>query len=184
MFCSSGCKSEQLAYYFCKKHGAHKEIQLMSNNTIVKVKVEQLSKFGYKDSEGFVSYSKNLTDHDKALVVPGAEFEAELYTAPSGARYLNKIVARAAHVAAPKAAVSDVNPPVDQERARKFTPKFTKKADDSMSKEEWAAKDQRISRQGVIQAAVIALAPVVSLEQLPEEAVKLATEMLKFVNPS
>src|ERR1700690_1264616 len=191
MFCSSGCKSEQLAYYFCKKHGAHKEIQLMSNNTIVKVKVEQLSKFGYKDSEGFVSYSKNLTDHDKALVVPGAEFEAELYTAPSGARYLNKIVARAPHVQVSKPVANENGNPGEQSeskpdtaRAKRFTPKFEKKADNSMSKEEWAAKDQRISRQGVIQAAVIALAPVVSLEQLPEEAIKLATEMLKFVNPS
>lgn len=76
-------------------------------------------------------------------------------------------------------------PTVDTERAKKFTPKFTKKEDtnNSMSKEEWAQKDQRISRQGVIQAAVIALAPVVSLEQLPSEAVKLATAMLEFVNP-
>ena len=159
----------------------------MANNTVVKVTVVQLTKFGYKDAEGFVSYSKNLTDHDKALVVPGAEFEAELYTAPSGARYLNKIVARAPHVQvtkAVKAPVTDVNTPVDQERARKFTPKFTKKEDNSMSKEEWAAKDQRISRQGVIQAAVIALAPVVSLEQLPEEAYKLAEAMLAFVNPA
>ena len=158
----------------------------MNSNVIVKVKVEKLTKFGYADGEGYVSYSKNLTDHDKALIVPGAAFEAEIYTAPSGARYLNKVVARSAAVVAPKAQeltppVTDVTPPVDTERAKKFMPKFTKKSDDTMSKEEWAAKDQRISRQGVIQAAVIALAPVVSLEILPEEAVKLATKMLEFV---
>src|SRR6202142_2828405 len=155
----------------------------MAINQVVKVTVEALTKFGYKANGKFVNYSKNLPEADKARVVPGAMFEAEYYIADSGKEYLNKIVAVAP--TQPKAApVTDINPPVDQERARKFTPKFTKKADDSMSKEEWAAKDQRISRQGVIQAAVIALAPVVSLEQLPEEAVKLATEMLKFVNPS
>jgi hypothetical protein len=169
----------------------------MANNTIVKVAVLELSKFGYKDANGYVNYSNNCTDHDKGLVVPGASFEAELYTAPSGARYLNKIVARASHVEAPKAqaAVTDFNPPVDVERAKKvidaaqgkrpaFTPKFTKEkpVDNTMSKEDWANKDQRISRQGVIQAAVIALAPTMTVEVLFDEADKLATQMLEFVN--
>lgn len=156
----------------------------MGANVVVKVNVEKLTKFGYADSDGYVSYSKNLTDHDKSLVVPGASFEAEIYTAPSGSRYLNKIVARAGHVEAPKAVESQAAAAsVDTERAKKFTPKFNKPAavDNSMSKDEWAAKDTRISRQGVIQAAVIALAPVVSLEMLPAAAKKLASEMLEFV---
>lgn len=152
----------------------------MAITQVVKVKVEELSKFGFKANGRYVGLSKQLPEADKTRLVPGAEFEAEYYVADSGKEYLNKILGMKA--------VTDVTPPVDTERAQKFTPKefkpkFTKKADDSMSKEEWAAKDQRISRQGVIQAAVIALAPVVSLEQLPVEAVKLAISMLEFVNP-
>ncbi len=61
------------------------------------------------------------------------------------------------------------------------TPKYAPKSD-TMSKEEWASKDLRISRQGVIQAAVQAVAPLVSLELLYPEAEKLALQMLDFVN--
>jgi len=159
----------------------------MSQTTVVKVKVEELSKYGFKANGRYVNYSKQITEADKARVVPGAEFEAEYFVSDSGKEYLNKIVARSPKVDAPKVetpkAATEAKPNVDSDRAKRFTPKFNKEKapDNSMSKEEWAAKDQRISRQGVIQAAVIALAPVVSLDVLPEEAVKLATEMLKFV---
>jgi len=166
----------------------------MPNRTIEKVEVESLTKWGYKDVEGFVNFSKTLSENDRAAVVPGAKFEAEIYMSdptekyPQGTRYLNKIVARTAKVEVPKKpAVTDVTPPMDQERTKRFTPKFKKSeaapTSAGLTKEEWAMKDQRISRQGVIQAAVIALAPVVSLEQLPDEAMKLATQMLEFVNP-
>lgn len=157
----------------------------MAQTTIVKVKIQELSKYGFKANDRYVGLSKNLSESDKTKLVPGAEFEAEFYIADSGKEYLNKVLS-AIPAKTVNTVVTDVTPPVDQERAKRFTPKFTKKAstDNGMSKEEWAAKDQRISRQGVIQAAVIALAPVVSLEQLPTEAVKLAIRMLEFVNPS
>lgn len=156
----------------------------MSNNVVVKVQVEALSKFGYKDAEGYVSYSKNCTDHDKALVVPGAAFEAEIYTAPSGARYLNKIVARSAHVEAPKATATvpaatlnklPVSP--DTERAKKFTPKYEKKADTTsagLSKDEWLEKDKRITRCGNIQVAVQVMGDF-------DKAVELANKMFSYV---
>lgn len=152
----------------------------MAQNTVVKVKVEELTKYGFKANGHYVNYSKNLSEADKAKVVPGAELEAEYYVADSGKEYLNKVLAQNLGVVV---SVADTAPKVDTERAKKFTPKFEKKAalDNTMSKEEWAAKDQRISRQGVIQAAVIALAPVVSLEQLSVEAIKLAETMLTFV---
>lgn len=153
----------------------------MASTVKEKIVVSELSKFGFKVGQEYVNYSKKLPEADKTKVVPGAEFEAELFVADSGKRYLNKILAS---VAAAGVATPAVAPVVDAERAKRFTPKFQKKdsTDSSMSKEEWAAKDQRISRQGVIQAAVIALAPVVSLEKLEGEAVKLATAMLSFVN--
>lgn len=167
----------------------------MSNVTVVKVKVDELSKYGYKANGKFVNYSKQLSDSDKARVVPGAEFEAEYFVADSGKEYLNKIVSPIQTRAEQDRVIAaiDVNKlpnlpngvvKPDTERAKRFTPKFTKKEtpDNTMSKQEWAEKDQRISRQGAVQASAIALAPVVSLEQLPEEMVKLATAMLAFVN--
>ena len=160
----------------------------MAQTVVVKVTIEELSKYGFKANGKYVGLSKQLSDADKARLVPGASFEAEYYVADSGKEYLNKIIGNAVAFPAkaveqPKAATTSV---VDTARAKKFTPSFTKKADAisaGLSKDEWAAKDQRISRQGVIQAAVIALAPVVSLESLPEEAIKLAEIMLIFVNP-
>ena len=93
---------------------------------------------------------------------------------------MNKIVARTAKVEVPKKA--DVVATIaDTARAKRFTPKFEKKKDEAMTRADWDAKDLRISKQGAVQAAVIALAPVVSLEMLPEEAIKLATKMLEFV---
>jgi hypothetical protein len=165
----------------------------MSKREIVNVSVVDLTKYGFKDAAGYVSWSKDISENDKAAVVPGAIFEAEYYVSDKGTRYLNKIVKRTDKVDAPRtAAVSSEAPKpdverakkVDDDRARRFTPKYEKKGavDNTMSKEEWAAKDQRISRQGVIQAAVIALAPVVALDKLEEEAVKMATAMLAFVN--
>ena len=154
----------------------------MAQTTVVKVKIQELTKYGFKANDRYVGLSKNLSEADKTKLVPGAELEAEFYIADSGKEYLNKIVGQTMPSTQPKGAATP-STAVDVERAKRFTPKFTKKKtpDNSMSKEEWAAKDQRISRQGVIQAAVIALAPVVSLDILPEEAKKLATSMLEFV---
>jgi hypothetical protein len=159
----------------------------MATVQIVKVKVDALTKYGFSANGRYVGLSKQLPEADKARIVPGAEFEAEYYVADSGKEYLNKILAvTKALIEGTKRkseAVTDVNPPVDQERAKKFTPKFTKTAatDNSMTRADWDAKDQRISRQGVIQAAVIALAPTVSNEILFESARALAEQMLAFV---
>ena len=164
----------------------------MATTQIVKVKVEALSKYGFKANDRYVGLSKNLSEADKTKLVPGAEFEAEFYIADSGKEYLNKIITMTmpdGHVSLAEDVTVRVTP-VDTERAVKNTPrefkaKFEKKdaaISAGLSKDEWAAKDRRISRQGVIQAAVIALAPVVSLELLPLEAVNLAKTMLNFVN--
>jgi hypothetical protein len=159
----------------------------MSNRTIKKVVVQELTKWGYKDASGYVNFSKTLSENDRAAVVPGAEFDAEIYLSdptdkyPNGTRYLNKIVAQTAKVKVnkPAASVSDFNPPVDTARAKKFTPKFEKKTDAltsaGLSKDEWAAKDRRISRQGCIQVAV-------QVQADWDQAVELANKMLEFVN--
>jgi hypothetical protein len=149
----------------------------MANTTVVTVTVEELSKYGFKANGRYVGLSKQLSETDKAMIVPGATFEAEFYVADSGKEYLNKIIA--------SKAVAKAEPKADVERAKRFTPKYAKKADSTsagLTKDEWQAKDTRISRQGVIQAAVQAIAPLVSLENVFEESEKLANQMLDFVN--
>jgi len=147
----------------------------------VNVEVKELTKWGFKDQAGFVSLSKKLSESDKSKLVPGSSFTGEYYIADSGTRYLNKILSK---IESPVVKTQDNIDMTDKDRAKRFTPKFNKAAalDNTMSKEDWANKDQRISRQGVVQAAVIALAPVVSLDTLFDEADKLATQMLEFAN--
>lgn len=158
----------------------------MAQTTVMRVKVVELSKYGFKTPAGtYMGLSKQFKD--QAKLVPGAEFEAEVYIADSGKEYLNKIIS-ATNNAAPTQAVAPSSVPVtstakaDTDRTKRFTPKFQKK-DDAMSREDWDRKDQRISRQGVIQAAVIALAPTMATEGLFKAAEELATKMLGFVNP-
>ncbi len=154
----------------------------MASTTIVKVTVEALSKFGFKANGKYVNYSKQFNEADKAKVIPGAELEAELYIADSGKEYLNKVLSTSFTHAPVEAAA----PVIDMARAKRFTPSFKKAAapDNSMSKEEWKMKDERISRQGLLQSAFIALAPVVSLDRLFVEASKLADKGLEYVNKS
>ena len=151
----------------------------MSAITVMKFKVKSLSKFGFfaEGLEKGVYYSKKLDEKTKVQIVPGVEFEGELFTSDTGGMYLNKVNSFAVIKVTPK-----VESKQEIKSEVKVKPVYKAKEDTSMSKDEWAAKDTRISRQGLIQACVIALAPVVSLELLPEEAKKLATEMLKFVN--
>lgn len=145
----------------------------MAQTTVVKVKVQELTKYGFKANDRYVGLSKNLSEADKTRLVPGAEFEAEYYVADSGKEYLNKIVGQ---VSTAKPSETTVTKPA-------FKPKYQKKDDSGLSKEEWAAKDVRISRQGCIQAAVNALAATAgNVEQLFDDAAMLADKMLAYVN--
>lgn len=160
----------------------------MASTEIIKVKVQELSKYGFKANDRYVGLSKQLKEADKTRIVPGAEFDAEFYVADSGKEYLNKILSQSA-TAQVAATPLTITPVVDTERAKKFTPKpfvakFQKKDDIStgLSKDEWAQKDRRISRQGCIQAAVHALGPVMAGDGLFEAAKTLADQMLAYVN--
>lgn len=154
----------------------------MPSTQVVEVAVAELTKFGYKDAAGYVSYSKKLSDGDKLKVVPGAKFEAEYYVADSGTRYLNKVfktLQKADPVKVEKPiAVSPSNP-----KPLTVTPVAKVVADSPMTRQDWDAKDQRISRAGVIQAAVKAVAHFSSdTTDLFANAVALANDMLEFVN--
>ena len=69
-----------------------------------------------------------------------------------------------------RAATSQKELPAKQTKAPSV-----KAIDSNMSKEEWASKDRRISRQGCIQIAV-------QVTSTFNEAVKFADQMLEYVN--
>ncbi len=130
-------------------------------------KVESIGKFGFV-ADG-KKYRYDEVSINRASIVPGAEVEFNtvgqdmVAMAPSGAVALANDLITAA---------------VDTERARKFTPKYVKVEETKsagMSKDEWAQKDRRISRQGCIQVAVQVMSDF-------EAAKELAEKMLEFVN--
>jgi hypothetical protein len=156
----------------------------MPKREVVEVQVAELTKWGYKDATGFVSYSKTIAEGDKALVVPGASFTAEYYVSDSGTRYLNKIVASDPKVkvrkVVAKPVVLAVAKPVGKAEAKP-------ESKGEMTRSDWDAKDRRISRQGCIQAAVQAVgnnraAFDISIADLFNDAEMLANKMLEFVN--
>jgi len=136
----------------------------MANTQVVKVKVEELTKYGYKANGKFVNYSKQLSEADKARVVPGAEFEAELYVADSGKEYLNKILAT---VTTAKAS-AEAPTVADSARAERFTPKFEKKETATMSKAEWQQKDRSQLIGGLSHDAATITAALVNVTSLDQ----------------
>ena len=88
------------------------------------------------------------------------------------------------------AALPPLTPPVlnpELNKASTYTRKpyssFKKSSEDKMTKEEWAAKDKRIGRAGVIQAAVVAVSPhVAKKEDILPAAIVLAEGMSEWTN--
>lgn len=151
----------------------------MANTVKETVKVSNLSKFGFQIGQEFVNYSKHLPEGDKTKVVPGAEFEAELYVADSGKRYLNKILSS---VPSAKAASVPSATTVDTERAKKFVPKFEKKAEGSaastsMSKADWQAKDRSQLIGGLSHDAATMASSILNVQ--PAESVSDALKVYK-----
>ena len=153
----------------------------MPSTQVVQVVVEKLNKFGFYDQTGGVYYSKNLKDSDKLKVVPGAKFNAEYYVADSGSRYLNKVFDMLVPTEPVKKETIHAPKPSKTE-AKTVAPKAETKSE-TMTRSDWDNKDRRISRQGVIQAAVQALTGVYpTVTELYDAAEELALKMLDFVN--
>jgi hypothetical protein len=129
-------------------------------------KVESITKFGFV-ADG-KKYRYEDVSIDRATIVPGAEIFPEDKPLPPGIYPYEEAI---------KHPIREMTKVVDTERAKVFTPKFNQAQAPSstMSKDEWAQKDRRISRQGCLQVAVQVAATF-------EEAVKLADKMLAYVN--
>ena len=149
----------------------------MATSVKEKVNVEQLSKYGFKAGGEYYNWSKNITEEHKGKVVPGASFDMDIYVADSGKKYVNAVNGMLEAGSVPKA-----EPKFNAPKTAAVYTGRKATTDDSMSKAEWAAKDVRISRQGVIQAAVQALAPIVAPDLLLAKSVELANGMLDYVN--
>jgi hypothetical protein len=151
----------------------------MATTTTKEYTVQELSKYGFKANNVYVNFSKQLPESDKGKIVPGLVFRAEVYVADSSKEYVNKILGEVAQTGPVEV------PPVVVAKVAKLPSVAKPKVEEvskGLSSEAWEAKDRRISRQGLIQASLIALAPIVSLETLFVEAQKLAEQALVFVN--
>lgn len=136
----------------------------MAQTLAVKVKVQELTKYGYKANDRYVGYSKLFKD--QARVVPGAEFEAEYYVADSGKEYLNKILA-SVPAAPPQQVVVQSPAPAVAIAPKEFKPKFQKKeegASATMSKSEWQAKDRSQLIGGLSHDAAAITAAIVAVD--------------------
>lgn len=135
----------------------------------MKLTVQAISKYGVLHEDKWFNMGPGLKPE---MFVKGVSYEVET---EQGSRGVLLLKATPLAGEAPK--------PVAAQAA--FKKSFTSRAkpSDGLSKEEWASKDLRISRQGVIQAAVQAMAPLVANRaELFPEAEKLAVLMLEFVN--
>jgi len=135
------------------------------------VTVKSLTKYGFQTSTGeYINWSKQLLESEKGCIVPNSVYEVELYVSESGKRYLN-------HVLNTSSVIKITEKPKVLNMATEIG-----NFDKPMTRADWEAKDKRISRQGVIQAAVQAVAPLVAVENVFKEAVLLADQMLEYVN--
>lgn len=168
----------------------------MAMTQLTKVTVDELTKFGLKSNGEYINWSAKLDEKAKVPVVPGRTFSMELYIADSGKKYINKVLQMVESSDVPRvtADVPSLKKKVITDSQTVNTPEtkpksFVKKAvekmtGEAMTRADWDNKDTRISRQGVIQAAVQAVANLgmSDMEHLYNEAETLAEQMLEFVN--
>lgn len=162
----------------------------MANTVIVKVKVQELTKYGFKANDRYVGLSKNLSESDKTKLVPGAFFEAEFYIADSGKEYLNKVLrpiaedVMGAFVSTPETRKEDkTQPGVDTSRAKHFVPKFIKKEtvsdSEKMTKADWNQKDRNMMIGGRSHDAAVLVAAALTVGVSVADALKQYREALE-----
>ncbi len=141
----------------------------MANTVVQDIVVEKLTKYGFADGKGYVSFSKKFTD--QAQIVPGASFEGEVYTSEGGTRYLNKIV-------------KTNGLPHEEKKAREHAPAVTappapKKAPASevMSKADWSAKDRSQLIGGLSHDAAVLVAAMMQTGTVEDPVATFSTTL-------
>jgi len=130
----------------------------------MKINVKAKSAYGIlnKETESWVNVDKEHKDVLESIV-PGNTYELDKDSFFTKATLVGELKKKA----------------TNSKTKQKWTPGVSNK--DTMSKEEWAAKDVRISRQGVIQAAVKAVASNGVIDDF-KQMEDLADKMLDYVN--
>lgn len=169
------------------------------NNTVELIKVTGISPYSVFSGTNRYSFNKGV---DSAMFVKGHTYSVSINIGKNGGKYINRVDSDLGELnlnGAPEGVATPLDAAVNQMPATPVAvntqaakPAYVKKAwaprkaaatDSGLSKEEWADKDQRIKRSGLIQAAVGAVAThVTSLDQLGPEAIKLAEVMQVWVD--
>jgi len=121
---------------------------------------------------------------------PGASYKVTFNEGPKGGKYINAMEQVDNVPVSKSTSIVKGFPGEDvSSKARKIViepqSKRPTNGDDKMTKADWAAKDRRISRSGVVQAAVQAVAASGlsrSLDDLRNDSIVLAGHMLDWVN--
>lgn len=169
------------------------------NNAVELIQVTGISPFSVYSGNVRYSFNKGV---DSTMFQKGHTYSVSINIGTNGGKYINRVDGDLGVVnltgtpeaslnadenklpTAPNPTTATASTPAKAPYKKPWSGGGSKKSDDSgLTKEEWAAKDRRIQRSGLIQAAVVAVASHVgTVEQLEVEAIKLSEAMLTWVN--
>lgn len=146
----------------------------MASTQTETIKVKQLSKFGFQLESGeYVNVSKTLKDSEKGKIIPGGQYDVEMYRSDAGKGYINKLLSSALVAPAGVAPVFNKTPVAKPVETKPLAAKPN--VSEVMSKAEWNAKDRSMMLGGLAHdAAVLAAASVTA--NVPIEAVLTSFE--------
>jgi len=129
-----------------------------------------------KTSTGWYTLSKYNTELSLDLFQVGKTYQVEVTTGPKGGKYITGLVQKEEAVAPVKA--------IEAEYEKQFVCGTLKplNLDEKPSAEYWEAKDRRISRAGLIQAAgksVVSFHHVFDADKIAADSLKLALALNK-----
>jgi hypothetical protein len=141
------------------------------------LKVTAIGPYGINCGGTWYKLGKGITTN---LFQRGTAYTVEVATSAKGAKFINKIIGT---VAIPTPSVPLLDPTLNTSSNALTTQDVRPLNEYGKPVSDYAiAKDKRIARSGVIQAAVQAMSPHVSnREQLEKESILLAEAMLTWV---
>lgn len=141
------------------------------------IKITAIGPYGVNVNGTWYKMGKGITTN---LFTRGSTYSVDIFVGNKGGKFINKILSTRPVEVTTKVEEPLLNPELNSTPIIKDTRpvnEYGKPVSDYA-----LAKDQRIARSGVIQAAVQAMSPHISnREQLEKESILLAEAMLKWV---